>query len=190
MMTGEYYRNWMIEDFPKSGEDFAHRLALGEQLLGTLSLFLRESSYRKILDNLKRDTIAAPMGDVQLFFHLALIGNVKYFSEYWATYRIIPSSATCKGNSVKNKLFNELATNVVRRMLINSGHEKWWEERLNLPSTSLWKYCYFFLRSVYHLLTLDFIRIRKIKNARRNCFDAYLKASVHNRCYKCGPTIC
>lgn len=118
-----FYRN-----FPENGMEFAHRTAIGEYFFSTQTMFIRKSVFDARHDDIYRDCCNAPMSDLQIAFHLALAGNIKYMPQRMAVYRRAPGSATNNAKGVRND-FNQRADNAVINMLNNTGFTQWIPER-------------------------------------------------------------
>lgn len=136
-MHGRYildcYSRFFIEepltkDFPEKGIDFAYRVAMGEALFTTQTMFIRKSAFDSKLDDMYRDSKDAPMSDLQIAFHLGLAGNVKQLPEYMAVYRRAAGSVT---NGVRGYRmdFARRAHLAIDNMLTNSGFPEWIRER-------------------------------------------------------------
>ena len=95
----------------------------------TQTFFFRKSSFDIAAGDIKRDSDNAPMGDIQIIFHLALHGNVKYIPKHMSTYRRHNGSVTHtpRGDNVS---FLSRCEEFTIRMIMNSGHTDWAEERI------------------------------------------------------------
>lgn len=125
------YSAAFVKNFPENGTDFARRIALGEYLFSTQTMFIRKSCFDAKFDEIYRDSRSAPMSDLQIAFHLALSGKIKCIERRMAVYRRAPNSMT--NNAVgSRKDFNQKAVNAVCTMLENSGFPQWAKERIKL----------------------------------------------------------
>ena len=136
-MHGRYildcYSRFFIEepltkDFPEKGIDFAYRVAMGESLFTTQTMFIRKSAFDSKLEDIYRDSKDAPMSDLQKAFHLALAGNVKQIPRHMAVYRRAAGSVT-NGKSGYRRDFAKRAHAAIDKMLENSGFPEWIKDR-------------------------------------------------------------
>ena len=126
--TQKFAEEPFIQKFPENGVEFAHCTALGKNMFSTQTMFFRRSSFEQKRGDILRDCMGAPMGDLQIVFHLALAGNVKYISRRMAVYRIAYGSAT--HTSLKKRIkFIKKANFFIDKMLKNSPYPEWAAER-------------------------------------------------------------
>ena len=116
------------EDFPEKGIDFAYRVAMGESLFTTQTMFIRKSVFDARFDEIYRDSKDAPMSDLQIAFHLGLAGNVKHIPQSMAVYRRAAGSVT-NGKRGYRRDFARRAHAAIDKMLENSGFPEWIKDR-------------------------------------------------------------
>lgn len=97
----------------------------------TQTLFIRVSAFQVVLQDIIRDCTGAPMGDIQIVYHLALVGNVRFIPRRMATYRQAVGSAMHSESGYRKDMLQRLEMFTLK-MLINSGHADWAEERIAL----------------------------------------------------------
>lgn len=124
----QYIPDPIIKKFPEDGKTFAHRTACGEYFFFTQTMFIRKSCFDSKFNDVLRDSANAPMSDLQVAFHMALVGNIKYLPQRMAVYRRAPGSATNNDKGVR-KEFNKKADDAVVNMLNNSGFPHWIADR-------------------------------------------------------------
>ena len=90
--------------------------------------FFRMDTMRSVEDIIQRDVMNAPMGDTQLFYHLATQGKVAYIRERMLTYRQHGSSFSAYDNAQKAKRFMQRSLDAHIRMANNNNHPEWAEE--------------------------------------------------------------
>ena len=120
-------------DIPENGLECAHQLARGTFMSFTQTFFLRKKSFDSVAANILRDSQNAPMGDIQMIFHCAHVGNIKYLRCHMATYRRANGSVTHTSQG-DNHDFLARCEDFTLRMLVNSGHADWADERKMLMS--------------------------------------------------------
>ncbi|MBO5924474.1 MAG: glycosyltransferase [Lentisphaeria bacterium] len=126
--TKQFIAAPFIKNFPEDSKEFAYRVACGETLYSTQTMFIRKSTFDAKHDEIFRDAQFAPMSDTQIAFHLGLAGKVKYIRKRMACYRIFSGSATHNAQG-DNKQFIERARAAYNQMLENSGYTQWIEDR-------------------------------------------------------------
>ena len=125
--NNRYYPEPFAE-VPENGFECANKLALGCFMSFTQTFFFRKKSYEAKQYEIVRDSEAAPMGDIQIVFHLALQGNVKYIKKHMATYRRSAGSITHTSLG-DDSAFLQKCEDFTIAMLVKSGHADWAEER-------------------------------------------------------------
>jgi hypothetical protein len=83
---------------------------------------------RAIQDLFQRDILNAPMGDTQLFYHLATQGLVGYIRERMATYRQHGSSSSSYNDPEKARRFAQRSLDAHIRIADLNNHPEWGEE--------------------------------------------------------------
>lgn len=99
--------------------------------------FFRMDTMRAVEDIIQRDVMNAPMGDTQLFYHLATQGKVAYIRERMLTYRQHGSSFSAYDNVEKAKRFKQRSLDAHVRMANNNNHPEWAEEFRKLAEEEL-----------------------------------------------------
>lgn len=148
---GLYYLNHLHKSYSPQGfppeewplpQDIAcKRIFFDNHPFHMLAAFFRMDSLRTVEDNLQRDVMNAPMGDMQLFYHLATQGKVAFIRERMVTYRQHASSFSCYDNAEKAKRYMQRWYETHIRMANNINHPEWgneyWkqvETKINAPS--------------------------------------------------------
>ncbi len=110
--------------------EYSKQLIVRGAYYATQSIFLRKDIYDKSMNDIKRDSVNAPMGDTQLMFHLGLHGNVKLLHNVMAIYRKHCNSAMNYDNSLLHKEFRTQTRIYLEKLATNNNHRDWWEEML------------------------------------------------------------
>lgn len=167
------------------GETLAHRIILNKGEFFTQTMFFRRESYEKCADQIKRDSVGAPLGDAQLAFHLALKGKVCYILRHMATYRIASGSAMCWENIHKPLNFESKFQQTMKNLAYNNGYGKWWQELQDIQQS--WQLSnhisfekYFSLKKMRIITSEFFFAIKKCIG--RVYFEVYLRLSPEKRC--------
>lgn len=85
-------------DFPPDTRDAQRRILLGDHSLCTAAAFFRADVFKAFQSALAEDVNRAPMGDLQIFFHLAGAGRIQYIRRRMFAYRRHAGSASSYGD--------------------------------------------------------------------------------------------
>ena len=135
---GIYYLNHMrksytpqgfpAEEWPLPREIACKRIFFNDHPLHTPAVFYRMDALRAIQDLFQRDIQNAPMGDTQLFYHLATQGDVGYIRERMATYRQHATSSSSYNDPEKARRFAQRSLDAHIRIAKLNNHPDWAEE--------------------------------------------------------------
>ncbi len=135
---GIYYLNHLHKSYTPQGfpaeewplpQDIAcKRIFFNAHPLHTPAVFFRMDALRAIQDLFQRDILNAPMGDTQLFYHLATQGLVGYIRERMATYRQHASSSSSYNDPERARRFAQRSLEAHIRIANLNNHPDWAEE--------------------------------------------------------------
>ena len=135
---GIYYLNHLHKSYTPQGfpaeewplpQDIAcKRIFFNDHPLHTPAVFFRMDALRAIQDLFQRDILNAPMGDTQLFYHLATQGLVGYIRERMATYRQHASSSSSYNDPERARRFAQRSLEAHIRIANLNNHPDWAEE--------------------------------------------------------------
>ncbi|MBR3649662.1 MAG: glycosyltransferase [Victivallales bacterium] len=116
------------EEWPIPQAAACKRIFFNDHPLHTPAVFFRMDALRAIQDLFQRDILNAPMGDTQLFYHLATQGLVGYIRERMATYRQHGSSSSSYNDPEKARRFAQRSLDAHIRIADLNNHPEWGEE--------------------------------------------------------------
>lgn len=116
-----FYRQRLHKMTSEDGKYYAKGICEGYSHHATQTVFLRKSLYDEKREAIYRDTCSAPMGDMQLMFHMGLAGNVKVMRRYMAVYRITSTSVSNYSNNTAYQKFLADGKYFIKKMLDNSN---------------------------------------------------------------------
>ena len=144
---GIYYLNHLTKSYTPQGfpaeewplpQDVAcKRIFFNNHPFHMSAAFFRMDTMRAVEDIIQRDVMNAPMGDTQLFYHLATQGKVAYIRERMLTYRQHGSSFSAYDNVEKAERFKQRSLDAHVRMANNNNHPEWAEEFRKLAEEEL-----------------------------------------------------
>lgn len=110
-------------DFPTDPRDAQRKILLLDHQLTTAASFFRTDAFKKLQSALAIDTEGAPMGDLQLFFHLAGAGKIKYIPRRMLIYRRHCGSAMSYDNYQKYISVSEQCRDYIVKMACRNGFD-------------------------------------------------------------------
>jgi hypothetical protein len=120
--------NYPIRDFDGQSEELSFQILCCNHPFRTPTVFVRSKIYSDALKDMKRDRKNAPMGDLQLFFHMSLHGKVKFIKQRTATYRQNQTSVSHYSNLEAHNAFVKKCQMAIERIAINNNHPEWMPE--------------------------------------------------------------
>ena len=135
-----------LEEWPLPQDEACKRIFFNTHPFHTSTIFFRIDAFHAIQEFFQRDVHGqnAPMGDMQLFYHLATQGKLGYIRERMVTYRIRASSISSYDNPEKARQFAQQAMEARIRLVSILNHPEWGEEykkqaeaKLNAPPAVL-----------------------------------------------------
>ena len=125
------------EDWPLPQEEACKQICFNIHPFHMPAAFFRMDALRAIQDLFQRDVRSAPMGDTQLFYHLATQGKVGYIRERMVTYRQHAGSFSSYDDLEKALAVNKRAIDAHIRLANNNSHPEWVEEFRNFAESSI-----------------------------------------------------
>ena len=128
-------------ELPTDLRDAQRKILLGDHALMTAASLFRTDMFRKIQSVLASDSKGAPMGDLQLFFHLAGMGKIKYIFRRMIVYRRHHGSAMDYCDIQKHKsVLARCNDNIIKMACLNGFDDLKDKIRPRLPTAdSLWR---------------------------------------------------
>ena len=109
--------------FPTDVHEAQRLILSGQHPFSTVSNFFRTSAWEKIHPAFVEDTQNAPMGDRQLYFHLAGAGKIGYIRRRMSVYRRHGGSVSAHDSEAKQARFHDAACKCIIRMARKYGFD-------------------------------------------------------------------
>ena len=110
-------------DFPTDMREAQRVILSGQHPFCTAANFFRTSAWKDFRSAFEEDTKNAPMGDRQLFFHLAGAGKIEYIRRRMVVYRRHGGSVCAHDVEEKQHRFHEATCNAIIRMARKYGFD-------------------------------------------------------------------
>ena len=108
-------------DFDGQTRELSLKILCGQHPFRNQTVFVRMQDYRAAQLDIARDKKDAPMGDLQLFFHMSLHGKLKFIRKRTATYRVSTTSVSHYDNKDKYDSFVKRCQESIVKIAINNG---------------------------------------------------------------------
>ena len=112
-----------VDDFPTDMREAQRMILSGQHPFFTAANFFRTSAWEEIHSAFVEDTKNAPMGDEQLFFHLAGAGKIGYIRRRMVIHRLRGGSVCGRDSEEKKVRFRKASCNAIIRMARKYGYD-------------------------------------------------------------------
>ena len=163
-------------DFDGKSTELSLKILSCEHPFRTPTIFFRKQVFIEAREDIERDTKDAPMGDLQIFFHMSLRGKIKFITKRMAAYRKNTSSVSHYNNVGQYNMFVKKCQRTICKIAAANGFAEYVPELSSLMK----KNAEYGNRQKSRLLK-KLIWFKRLINGYFRNYNKFIKMSPHDR---------